>query len=148
MRGYLEYSAARTARILPKLRQTPDALAPEEHETLAAFRVRFGEFQEHLGKTLRNLAIEEEIDVERFGSVLAYMEKIGILDSAAGWKEIRELRNGINHEYEDNPARLAEFFAALMDALPALLDWHRRLVAFAANLGVAAPSPQEPRQVE
>lgn len=130
MRGYLEYSAARTAGILPKLRQTPDALTQEEHETLAAFRVRFSEFQEHLGKTLRNVAIEEEVDVERFGSVLAYMEKIGVLDSTRRWKEIRELRNSANHEYEDNAARLAQFFAALLDNLPILLDWHRRLAAF------------------
>jgi len=132
MRTYLEYSAVRMARILPKMQQATDALSLDEHETLAAFRVRFSEFQEHLGKTMRNLAIEEEVDVERFGSVLAYTEKIGILDSVDRWKEIRELRNGINHEYEEDPVRLAQFFAALLDALPDLLDWHRRLVKFVA----------------
>lgn len=130
MRGYLEYSAERTARILSKLQQAPDTLAPDEHETLAAFRVRFSEFQEHLGKTMRNVAVEEEVDTERFGSVLAYMEKIGVLDSALRWKEVRELRNSVNHEYEENTARLAQFFAALLDALPALLDWHQRLAEF------------------
>lgn len=144
MRGYLEYSAARLSRILPKLHQGLDGLAPEEHETLAAFRVRFSEFQEHLGKTMRNIAIEEEVDAERFGSVLAYMEKIGILDSAHHWKEIRELRNGVNHEYEDDIVRLVQFFSALMDALPALLDWHHRLAEFAAGtLGIAELQSRE-----
>jgi len=134
MRGYLEYSAERMLRILPNLLQTPDTLTPEEHETMAAFRVRFGEFQEHLGKMMRNIAIEEEIDIERFSSVLAFMEKIGILDSPSRWKEIRELRNGINHEYEDNPVRLAEFFVALVDALPTLLTWHQRLIESATHM--------------
>lgn len=31
----------------------------EQHETLAAFRVRFSGFQEHPGKTIRAIAIEE-----------------------------------------------------------------------------------------
>lgn len=35
----------------------------EQHETLSAFRVRFSEFQEHLGKTMRAIALEEEIEV-------------------------------------------------------------------------------------
>ena len=34
-------------------------------------------------------------------AVLLYMEKLGCLDSVDRWKEIRELRNPVNHEYED-----------------------------------------------
>ena len=41
------------------------ALSPDQHESLAACRVRLGELQEHLGKTMRAVAIEEEQDVER-----------------------------------------------------------------------------------
>lgn len=130
MRGYLDYSSRRMAQVLPKLQQKPDTLSAEDHETLAAFRIRFSEFQEHLGKAMRNVAVAEEVDTDRFGSVLAYMEKLGILDSAAHWKEIRELRNSVNHEYEENLPRTAQFFAALMDALPAMLDYHLRLVQF------------------
>lgn len=49
---------------------------------------------------MRAVAIEEEVDVDRFGSVLAYMEKLGVLDSAERWKIFRELRNSINHLHE------------------------------------------------
>lgn len=134
MRGYLDYSAGRMSLILPKLRQGLDTITPEDHETLAAFRVRFGEFQEHLGKTMRNVAIEEEVDTARFGSVLAYMERLGILDSVQHWKEIRELRNSVNHEYEEDPVRVVQFFDALMDALPTLLGYHQRLAEFSASM--------------
>ncbi|WP_274521506.1 hypothetical protein [Ectothiorhodospira lacustris] len=37
-------------------------LTQENHETLAAFRVRFSDFQEHLGKTMRAVAIEEDLN--------------------------------------------------------------------------------------
>jgi len=52
------------------------------HETPAAFRVRFSEFQEHLGKTMRAVAIEEEQGTEPFTAVLLYMEKLGVIESA------------------------------------------------------------------
>lgn len=88
MREYLAYSTRRVQRILPITNW--QALSFEHHETLAAFRVRFSEFQEHLGKTMRAVAIEEEVEVERFGSVLAFMEKLAVLDSTESWKLIRE----------------------------------------------------------
>ena len=60
MRKYLEYSEQRVQHILP-ITNWQD-LSLEQHETLAAFRVRFSEFQEHLGKTMRAIAVEEEVE--------------------------------------------------------------------------------------
>lgn len=94
MREYLDYSTQRAQRILPITSWR--TLSAEQHETLAAFRVRFSEFQEHLGKTMRAVAIEEEVEAERFGSVLAFMEKLGVLESAERWKLVREFRNAVN----------------------------------------------------
>jgi hypothetical protein len=75
MREYLDYSKQRFQRILPI--KNWQSLSLEQHETLAAFRVRFSEFQEHLGKTMRAVAIEEELEVERFGSVSGLYGKTG-----------------------------------------------------------------------
>jgi len=131
MSEYLEYSTHRVELILPiKNWQT---LNMEQHETLAAFRVRFSEFQEHLGKTMRAIAIEEEIDVERFGAVLSFMEKLNIIDSADQWKLIRELRNAVNHEYEEDAERLTQFFAEMLKAAPALFITYQRLLGFCAD---------------
>lgn len=84
MREYLAYSTQRAQRILPVTNWR--TLNAEQHETLAAFRVRFSEYQEHLSKAMRAVAIEEEVEAERFGSVLAFMEKLGVLESAERWK--------------------------------------------------------------
>lgn len=137
MREYLAYSTQRAQRILPITNWR--ALSLEQHETLAAFRVRFSEFQEHLGKTMRAVAIEEEVEAERFGSVLALMEKLGVLESAERWKLIRELRNAVNHEYEEDADRLTQFFTEIVEATPELFGCHQRLLDFCANAYVIKP---------
>lgn len=131
MREYLVYSFERAEKITPTLNWR--MLTAEQHESLAAFRVRFSEFQEHLGKVMRAVAIEEEVEVERFGSVLAFMEKLGILESAERWKLIRELRNAVNHEYEEDADRLTQFFTEMVKATPELLEYFQRLLDFCAK---------------
>lgn len=76
MREYLAYSLSQVESILQL--KVWEALSPDQHESLAAFRLRFSEFQEHLGKTMRSVAMEEEQDVERFGAVLAFMERLRV----------------------------------------------------------------------
>jgi len=131
MRKYLEYSEQRVRRILPVTNWRD--LSLEQHETLAAFRVRFSEFQEHLGKTMRAIAIEEEVEAERFGAILAFMEKLGLIETTERWKLIRELRNAINHEYEEDAERLAQFFLETLQATPELFDYFQRLLTFCAD---------------
>lgn len=128
MQGYLAYSLAQTLPLIPIV-DWP-ALTPDQHETLAAFRVRFSEFQEQLGKAMRAIAREEEQNTEPFSSVLLYMEKLGILDSVEQWKLMRELRNAVNHEYEENSERLSEFFQELAQSTPTLFQYFDRLVMF------------------
>lgn len=128
MAGYLAWSLDQVRTFVPI--QDWAALTAEQHESLAAFRVRFGEFQEHLGKAMRAVAIEEEENCEPFGAVLAFMEKLGVLDSTPHWRLIRELRNAVNHEYEDNPARLSEFFRLLAEETPTLIGYQQRLTAY------------------
>jgi hypothetical protein len=128
MTGYLAWSLDQVRTFIPI--QDWAALTAEQHESLAAFRIRFSEFQEHIGKAMRAVAIEEEENHEPFGAVLAFMEKLGILDSTAHWKLIRELRNAVNHEYEDNPARLSEFFRLLVEETPTLIGYEQRLTTY------------------
>ena len=128
MRNYLDYSFEQTLLLMPI--SDWHQLQPAHHETLAAFRVRFSEFQEHLVKIMRAIAREEEQSTEPFSFVLLYMEKLGILDTVDHWKLIRELRNAVNHEYEENEQRLSEFFTALTKATPELYAWFNRIIEF------------------
>jgi hypothetical protein len=73
---YLTYSAERRQSIFPA--RNWRTLSFEQHEILTALRVPFSEFQEHLGKTMRAVAIDEEVPVERFGKALGFRD-------AASW---------------------------------------------------------------
>jgi hypothetical protein len=128
MQAYLAYSLEQISKLMPI--QSWASLTPEQHQILAAFWVRFSDFQEQLGKTMRAIAIEEEQKADTFTAVLLYMEKLDIIDAADQWKELRELRNAINHEYEEDPAKLAEFFSELVRATPQLFAWHENLTRF------------------
>jgi hypothetical protein len=128
MREYLLYSIGQVKTLLPITDW--QALQPDQHETLAAFRIRFSEYQEHMGKAMKAIAVEEEKPSEPFTAVLLYMEKLGCIESVDHWKDIRELRNAVNHEYEDDPSVLHEFFAQMVQSAPKLLHWHEQLNAF------------------
>lgn len=128
MREYLLYSIGQVQTLLPITDW--QALQPDQHETLAAFRIRFSEYQEHMGKTMKAIAVEEEKPSEPFTAVLLYMEKLGCIESVDRWKDIRELRNAVNHEYEDDPSVLHEFFAQMVQSAPELLHWHEQLNTF------------------
>lgn len=139
MRSYLDYSLAQTQALVPI--GDWQQLTPAQHAALAAFRIRFSEFQEHLGKTMRAIAREEEQSTEPFSFVLLYMEKLGILDTVERWKVIRELRNAVNHEYEENEDRLSEFFFELTQSAPELYEWFDRTIAFCKS---AYSAPEHP----
>ena len=49
------------------------------------------------------------------------------------WKEIREIRNAVNHEYEDDSIALQGLFQAMLASTPELLRCHDRLLAFCAK---------------
>lgn len=137
MRSHLSYSVTQVRQFVPVVRWL--ALTADQHESLAAFRVRFSEYQEHLGKTMRAVAIEEEVDVDRFGSVLAFMERLQVLDDTDHWKLIRELRNAVNHDYEDDPGKLSTFIERMLAEVAALEGYHQRLSDFCRQTyGLAA----------
>jgi hypothetical protein len=79
------------------------------------------------------------VGVDRFGSVLSFMERLQVLDEAEHCKLIRELRNAVNHEYEDCSVRLAEFLAPVAKETPVLFGYFERLSNHCvANYGLSS----------
>ncbi len=105
------------------LKKNPADYTLDDSNDLAAFRMRVSEFQEHLGKLLASIAREEEVKYSGFSDVLAFAEKTEIIRSESDWKEIREVRNQINHEYEDDPEALKVIINKIVACIPELLEW-------------------------
>lgn len=134
MRGDVEHSIKKMPIPLKKIHQNSASdLTPDDREILSAFTIRFSTYQEHLGKTMKSVAIEEESPASPFGMVLALMEKFEILDSTAHWKEIRELRNAVNHEYEEDTQALHQILEKMVASAPWLFSVHEKLILFIKN---------------
>lgn len=82
---------------------------------------------------MRLTAAQIEIKVELFGSALAFMEKLDIIETAERWKLLSEPRNAVNHGHDENPERLTQFFAGTLKAIPELFAYFQRLLNFCAN---------------
>ena len=125
MRAYLAYSSGRMRAV-----SIPDKnlqnLTDEDAEILAAFRARFAEYQEHIGKLLKAIALEEGVKVVGMSDVLAFAEKAGIIESERDWREPRDVRNAINHEYEEDAKALSVLVGEMLNLVEPLMGVHRR----------------------
>jgi hypothetical protein len=131
MKSDLVHSLGKIGAPLAKIGSgSTDDLSPDERETISAFTTRFATYQEQLGKTMRGIAVEEESQTSPFGAILALMEKLGILDEAETWKDVRELRNQVNHEYENDPVKLFNVLDGLVKNAPFLFRIHEKMESF------------------
>jgi succinyl-CoA synthetase beta subunit len=86
-------------------------LNDEDIKVLDQFLFRFSKLQDAMGQRLFKTILsflKEDIENLPFIDVLNRMEKIGLLDSANVWKELREDRNELAHNYEDEPDKMSE----------------------------------------
>ena len=85
-------------------------LTDEEIKNIDQFLFRFAKMQDTIGdKLLKAVASEfvENVEKMTFVDILNTLEKVGILDSANDWKKLREVRNNIAHQYDDEADEMA-----------------------------------------
>ena len=82
---------------------------PELAERLAAFVARFGRMQDTMGEKLLPRWLEAPGEVP--GSMLDVLrraKRLGIVEDATQWIDIRQRRHQLMHAYADDPKRFAE----------------------------------------
>ena len=87
---------------------------------LAAINERFAKLQDTLGAAMRHAMPLLGEDADTFIRVLAYYEKVGIIDSASEWQTTRTARNLAAHAYELDYAMIANHFNTLHSLRPYL----------------------------
>ncbi|MGH8573356.1 MAG: HepT-like ribonuclease domain-containing protein [Gammaproteobacteria bacterium] len=131
----LEQQAVHIRRTLSRVRVPPALDDPDDLDQYEALTARFARLQDTLLGPFRLIAILEleERKAERVRDLLNYMEKLGIIDAADEWAEMRRLRNAIAHEYWSNREQLAEMFATVASFSRKLLDTVTRLHQYATR---------------
>jgi hypothetical protein len=99
-------------------------------EALAALNERFAKLQDTLGGAMRHSALLAGESTDSFLQVLAYFEKVGVLDSVEQWQAVRAARNLAAHDYELEYVEIAEHFNQLHELAPALYRQAGRLLTF------------------
>ena len=102
---------------------TPEYLATHKKdialfESLAAVNERFAKLQDTLGAAMRHAALLAGERGDTFLKVLAFYEKVGVLDSVAAWQLCRTTLNLAAHDYETDYAGIAEHFNSLHALIP------------------------------
>lgn len=108
---------------------------------LAATNERFAKLQDTLGAAMRHTMGLLSEPSETFLKVLAFYEKVGVIESVADWQTCRTARNLAAHSYETDYQAIAEHFNTLYEMLPVLYRASHKFVSYCqATLDVAPSS--------
>lgn len=105
----------------------PKALDVEQLESWEAFVARFGRASDiFLVKYLKLLILQQEPGFRgSFRDWVNQAEKLGLIDDANLWFNIRELRNTSVHEYD--PQKIRRIFESILREAPHLLALLKKL---------------------
>ena len=120
---YLQHSYSKVLPLQHRLQniQSIEQLDMDQIDDLEAFSARFARSADILcQKVFRAIDVIELVDTGSIIDRLNRMEKRGLIESAQDWKQIREERNEIAHDYviEDNQ----EFYLTLINLTPKFFD--------------------------
>ncbi|NEW84578.1 MAG: hypothetical protein GZ094_19730 [Mariniphaga sp.] len=104
----MEFAKSKVGTFIPLNRDNYYILNDETIGFLDQYIFRFSKLQDIMGTRLFPLTLEalaEPVSDKAFIDILNRLEKLGILDSAFFWIQLRKIRNDIAHEY---PASLIE----------------------------------------
>ena len=107
-----------------------DDLSIEDVKILEVVTSRFSKLQDHLGSKIFPVVLKlagNDDPKQTFVDMLYKLEKIDFLASADQWRDWRDLRNDIAHEYAYTSKQLAEKINGVIDASHILLDYYKDL---------------------
>jgi len=106
----IEKSSAKVKEIFPLSVSRYEKLSDDEVEAIDQYLFRFAKLQDTIGEKLFKMVASEyleEIRVVPFLDILNQLEKIGIVEVNT-WKRLRDIRNNIAHQYDDEPLEMSE----------------------------------------
>lgn len=86
---------------------------------------RFGKLQDYIGSNVIDAFLEEKAENILHSTMIDKLHRLECLDleiSSDVWRDIREIRNHVAHEYPDNTELTAKHLNALFEKVPYLLN--------------------------
>ena len=93
-------------------------LTKDEVQAIDQYLYRFSKLQDTIGDKIFSIIVEEyqsSIKTMPFIDKLNNLEKLGFISSAKEWIKLREIRNNISHQYDDEPEEMAPALTAMLN---------------------------------
>lgn len=132
----LRWAMGKLSPLLPFTEDKIQQLTDEDLAVLDQFIVRFSKLQDAMGAKLFPTVLEltyEQGQLSTFIDKLNRLEKIGAIDSASYWLELREMRNLFAHDYPNDAAVQASILNKAFDMAKGLLGILVQVIEFAAR---------------
>jgi len=126
-------ASKKMAHIMPLDGQKYISLTEDEVEHIDQFLFRFAKLQDSMGQKLFKtmlIFLGEEIDGKPFIDILHQMEKIHLIECANDWKQLREDRNELSHNYENEPEQMSIVLNKLYEKKVLLENIYKKIKAF------------------
>jgi hypothetical protein len=98
---------------------------------------RFSKLQDLMGAKIFEAVINyagKPTDSMTLIDLLHTLEKLGLIDNATAWKDLRRMRNHLSHEYPDAPELVADYLNKAFRMASLLIETLNRLEAFVETL--------------
>ncbi|NPA60460.1 MAG: hypothetical protein GXO30_08415 [Epsilonproteobacteria bacterium] len=105
-------------------------LSDDKVANIDQFLFRFAKLQDVVGQKLFKtvlLFLKEDIEGKPFIDILNLMEKLYLLEDANIWKQLRDDRNELAHNYEDEPEQMSETINRLYDKRSVLIHIYKHI---------------------
>jgi hypothetical protein len=107
----LNKAAEKIKSLIPLDKDSYLNLKDDEIAYLDQFIFRFSKLQDTLGNKLFKtvlIYLGEDLTTKSFIDTFNRLEQLGIIENYDLWMELRELRNELAHDYEDDPIETSE----------------------------------------
>lgn len=121
------------SNFMPLDKDRYENLTDEEVEPIDQFLFRFAKLQDAMGQKLFKtvlIFLDEDVEGKPFIDILNLMEKLSLLESAYIWRELRDDRNELAHNYEDEPEAMSETINKLYEKKDILIDIYQNIKQF------------------
>jgi predicted nucleotidyltransferase len=127
---WIEESFSEVKDIFPLSAKKYQALDAHAIKNIDQYLFRFSKLQDTTGEKLFRLVVQdfiENIDRMTFIDILNQLEKIEILENAQEWRVLRDIRNNIAHQYDDDPEEMADALNKIFAQKEILIEIYNKI---------------------
>jgi uncharacterized protein YutE (UPF0331/DUF86 family) len=114
----LNFALGKITYLLPFTKKSISELDEEKITYIDQIIYRFSKLQDAVGQKLFRtvlLFLDEDITNKSAIDIFNRLEQLGIIEDYENWKDLRDLRNELAHEYEEDENETAEKLNMLVD---------------------------------